>query len=468
MRRDELLQLESLAVARPEVALVLDAATGHEHSAADVIGSDFDRLMQLRMEVKTCILEDKAKYLCAECFVPVHLCCLRAKRRFFFRHAIEDGRCSAVTRGGLSHDEINARKYNGAKESFLHRQMKQWLVESLQASGKFTDIAREHRWTGPVTGAWRQPDVSARIGDLRVAFEVQLSTTFLDVIAERRRFYLKEGGLLFWVFARFDDDGRRLTMDDIFYNNNQNAFVVSEDTRNSSREAGDFLLDCFWVNPASSRHGPDLHQARVPFGALTLEPAKQQAYFFDYAGARAEMEADEAAERAWWPKEFERWWLEIASKHDSLHEQEVEVAEFPENVPRDWGDGDMLVDTPLSFYGNELRLPVAMLDAFYSAKHGRPIGIKRKQFIEVAHYLAESYPHYLLWFRRALQVYDRAAMLKAQDKSGNWAKRVKAYVQDMRLDPEKYAADQKHQRLFEYLFPELLPLPLYPEASYRG
>lgn len=150
----------------------------------------------------------------------------------------------------------------------------------------------------------------------------------------------------------------------------------------------------------------------------------------------------------------------MASKHASLYDQEDEVWDFPKCVSRDWDDWGMLSLTPLRFYVEGKRLPVAMLDCFYSAKHGRPIGLKRKQFIEVAHYLAESYPRYLLWFRRALKVYDRASLLQAQDKSGNWAKRVKAYVKDMRDDPERYAADQVHQLLFEFLFPELLPLPL--------
>ena len=61
----------SLAVRRPEVAVVLDAESGLECPVAEVIGSDIDRLIQLRMEVKTSIQEGRAKYLCAECFVPV-------------------------------------------------------------------------------------------------------------------------------------------------------------------------------------------------------------------------------------------------------------------------------------------------------------------------------------------------------------------------------------------------------------
>ncbi|MGQ3085349.1 MAG: DUF6035 family protein [Hydrogenophaga sp.] len=452
---------ETLSVQRPEVSVVIDSTTGEELRVQEVIGSDYEQLLQLRMEVATSIKLSLPLYLCAECFTPVYLCCRRSTRRFFFRHTIEDGRCGAITRGELSREEITARKYNGAKESLLHRQMKQWLEESLRASGRFTDIAQEQRWPGAVTDAWRKPDVSARLGDTRIAFEVQLSTTFLDVIAERRQFYLREGGLLFWVFAKFDEDGRRLTQDDVFYNNNQNAFLVSEATRNASRDAGDFLLNCVWSEPGYSDSSIVLRRQQVSFRDLTLDLVKQQAFFFDYAGTRRQREVEEVEERASWPRQFESWWLEQAAKYESLYDQEDDLARFPDIAPVHWNDWGMLTKTPLRFYGASNFLPVDILDAFYSAKHGKPVGINRKQFIEVAHWFVPANPAYLLWFRRALQVWNRGDLLREQDRSGNWAKRVRGYKQELKQDPEKFDADQRHQLLFEWLFPELLPLPLF-------
>lgn len=442
--------------------MVLESATGREHSAAMVIGRDVDRLMRLRMAVATSNHEDRAMYLCPECFVPLSIVREKDYRAFWFKHTLEDGRCSIVTRGELSQAEINARKYNGAKESFAHREMKQWLVESLQASGMFTDIAQERRWNGPVSGTWRRPDVSATFGGIRVAFEVQLSTTFLGVIAERRSFYLREGGLLFWVFAQFEEDGRRLTQDDVFYNNNQNAFIVSKATRDASVEAEKFILECAWVEPGYWNAGPKLHRGRVSFEELTLDLIRQQAYYFDYAGSVLQRATDERTERASWPGRFERWWLEIAGSHSSLHDQEYALRGFPENAPLDWNDWGMLSLTPLRFYGDSLRFPTAMLDCFYSVKHGRPIGINRRHLIEIAHYLAESYPQYLLWFRKALHVYKRGDLLIEQDKSGSWRRRVTAYRREMKTNPDKYAADQRHQQLFEFLFPELEDLPSDP------
>lgn len=457
-----------LAVVRPEIAKVLESASGIERSVVELLGYDYERLMQLRMDVKSSIQEGRPAYLCAECFTPVYVCRRKETQRFFFRHKIEDGRCSAITRGELSQDEIKARKYNGAKESWLHLQMKRWLVDSLSASGQFSDIQEEKRWTGRIMGEWRKPDVVATFNGLKIAFEVQLSTTFLDVIAARRLFYLKEGGLLFWIFAAFEEKARRLTLDDVFYNNNQNAFIVSQQTRDASVQARDFLLDCVSTKPPSGQFEGLLLRDRVSFRDLTLDIKKQQAYFFDYATAVSQQTVYDAARRAGWSREFEYWFLKIAADHSSQYDQEDALATFPDDIPVHWGDGEIITDTPLRFYDHERRLPVAMLNAIYSAKQGRPVGLNRKQFIEVAHYVATSHPRYLLWFRKALQVYGRASLLKEQDRSGNWAKRVRTYRKEMQEDPDRYAADQSHQLLFEFLFPELMPLPLWPEGVNAG
>lgn len=443
----------------PAIPMVFDTELGKEIHTGELLGIDEDSVMALRFEVKKSIQDDRARFLCPECFVPLSLVSRKEARRFFFRHLVEDGRCSHLTRGELSQADISARKYNGAKESFLHREMKRWLVESLQTNGKFTAIAQEARWTGQITSAWRKPDVSAMYGDLKVAFEVQLSTTFLDVIAERWRFYQREGGLLFWVFAKFDDDGRRLTQDDVFFNNNQNAFIVSKSTRDASVENGAFLLDCAWAEPGLFNEAPRLQRARVSFEDLTLDPVCQQAYYFDYKSKKSQLAADYAQEMLSWPSQFENWWLEIADQQSSQYDQEDVLRDFPVNVPRHWNDWAMLEVSPLRGYSRKDPIPVAMLNAFYSAKHGRPVGIRRRQFIEVAHYLAESYPQYLRWFRRALEVYKRGALLEQQDVSGKWKARRLAYKPKLEARDKKYEPAIRHQDLFEWLFPELVPLP---------
>lgn len=264
---------EPLALAKPEVKEVMDTETGKHLPVSAVMGTDYERLMQLRMAVQTQMRKDEPLYRCSLCGVAVHICRTRDKPKFFFRHQHEDGSCPAQTKGELSEEEIDARKYNGAKESALHRRMKDWVCKCLAANGRFVEIAQEPTWKGPLTGALRRPDVRAVYNGLPIAFEIQLSTTHLHVIAARRDFYMREGGLLVWVFAEFDTEHRRMTDDDVFYNNNLNAFVVNAKTVEASLEASAFQLECIWAQPVKGGGHSGLHRRIVSFHELTLDLA---------------------------------------------------------------------------------------------------------------------------------------------------------------------------------------------------
>lgn len=194
----------SLAVDNPEIDEVLNFATGEICSVQQVIGEDLEKAHQLRMALRQGISDNKPLYACPLCVVPVHLVSLTQERRFYFRHEIEDGRCSAKTKGNLSEKQIIALKYDGARESAAHIRMKEIIAESLRSDPNFSDVAIEPIWKGMERNDRRFPDVRAIRNGVPIAFEVQLSTTFLRVIAERRAFYLREGGLLVWVFKSFN------------------------------------------------------------------------------------------------------------------------------------------------------------------------------------------------------------------------------------------------------------------------
>lgn len=186
----------NLCVDTPQINEVFELETGEFYTAQQVIGSDYNKLIQLRMKLLEHIKQDKPIYRCPMCHVPVYLACSRHNddKKFYFKHRIEDRNCPAITRGSLSKDEILAIKYNGAKESPAHIRMKEIIAESLSHEPDFSDIKAETIIKGADRKQWRKPDIQALWqGKLRVAFEVQLSTTFLDVIAQRRLFYKDTG-----------------------------------------------------------------------------------------------------------------------------------------------------------------------------------------------------------------------------------------------------------------------------------
>jgi hypothetical protein len=434
-----------LIVERPQIDEVLDVEAGTFISAMSVIGNDYVRLVQLRMEVRSRMRRGTPLYKCATCGVAVHICCSRDAARFFFKHRHEDGNCPAVTAGVLNQAEIDARKYNGAKESRLHLQMKEWLVRSLSLDGRFSDIRVEQVWKGAWTSQWRKPDVQAVYDGQRIAFEIQLSTTFLDVIAGRRDFYLAEGGLLFWIFARFDTDRLRMTDDDVFYNNNTNAFVINAQTLEASTQDGVFQLECIWSIPHADGGLSGLNRKTIRFDELTLDAETQRAFYFDCDAARRVIQERAQAANQKLRQRIEQLFGDRGFYGDDGRSSWEELRhEFAR------------AGVPFVRYAREL--PYDLLQGLYSAKHGRPFASKRKLLVEAAHRMANGGRH-LRWFSKALRHYGRGPQLRSEDRSGNWAKKVKACRELELRSPEMFEPDRKQQALVEFLFPELCPLP---------
>lgn len=437
---------EPLALDKPEVKEVMDTETGWHLPVSVVMGTDYEKLMQLRMAVRTQMRKGDPLYRCSLCGVAVHICRAKDKPKFFFRHQHEDGSCPAQTKGELSQDEINARKYNGAKESRLHRRMKDWVCQCLAVDGRFEDIAQEPTWKGPLTGTRRRPDVKAVYNGLPIAFEIQLSTTHLDVIAARRDFYMQEGRLLIWLFAEFDTEHRRMTDDDVFYNNNLNAFVVNAKTVEASLEAKEFLLDCIWAQPVREGGHSGLHRRVVPFHELQLDPKAQQAYHFDYEAAKRQLEAEVEVEKQLLRDDFEAW---MGATGYYGPEASTQWSTFRRRFKR--------FEVELPQYLGEFDRP--LLTCLYSAKNNRPWGQKHKHLVEVAHRVANSEKNHLKWFMHAVRKYGRLESMKAEGQPGLWQKRYCELRTEYDTDPTPFDPRREFQPMVSFLFPELLPLP---------
>ncbi len=415
-------------VENPKITELLDVDNSKYISHIEAIGNDYEKIIQLRMELKTRIKNNNPIYRCADCGASVYLISQKTKRRFFFRHTLEDGRCHATTRGELSQKEINAIKYNGLKEGKRHIFLKRLIKLSLEADSNFSQIEVEKRLTGNLTKEWRRPDVSAMYKDIPVVFEIQLSTTYLDVIAERRDFYSKEGILLIWVFDEFCDNDRKLMLDDIFFNNNRNAFCISNKTLDTSIQNKALYLECIWDSLSSENGWFQLKRGIVRFDQLAIDLPNQQIFFFDFN--KKKQKAREAFEKFWisYSKDTEK-----SSIHDSAY--------------------DSIKTLHYLFPKNLREAPDKILNILYSAKYGEPIGWKFKKLIQVAHQVASQNKPYLKYFRSALKAYKRAEQIKNEDENGKWEQKVKEYRPI--LDSPEYRADDRHEKLIRFLFPEM-------------
>ena len=431
---------EWLAVDDPEIREVMCTETGRHRSVRDVLGRDITDLMDLRMRVRMRLQTDPL-YRCSICGVAVHVCSSRNARRFFFKHREQDGSCPANTSCDLNQDEINARKYNGAKESRLHLRMKDWITQCLVLDGRFDEILQEARWNGSLPSQWRKPDITAQYGGIRVAFEIQLSTTPLSVIAARRIFYQAEGALLFWIFAEFEQEYRRLTEDDIFFSNNLNAFVVNQKTVEVSIKAKEFLVECVWVQPMEGGGLSGLHRRLLSFHTLTLHPETQRAFWFDFDGARRALEPRSAGDAL--RTDIENWWLaegplgkeDEASERWKVFHKRLQALDV-EATPYIWD------------YFTTLKV-------LYCAKHGRAICDRRGTLIAVAHGIISSHRRDLRWFMCAIKVFDKSGLLDQQDANRKFASKLSAARKDYVNDPSPFVPHEKCGAVVKFLFPEL-------------
>lgn len=171
---------------------------------------------------------------------------------FHFAHLKDSEECHIKTKNPYTKEEVDRIKYNGAKESILHQTLKENIAECLRRNEKtkkeVSNVEVEKVIRDKVANEWKKPDINALFNNKRIAIELQLSTTWLDVITRRQHFYKENGTYIFWLFHKFNenDDERKLTYNDVIYTNNQNAFIFDNDTYELSKMENDLVIKCFY------------------------------------------------------------------------------------------------------------------------------------------------------------------------------------------------------------------------------
>lgn len=427
---------------------IADLDTAERVDLTQFIERELRLVIQDRNRMRSRYRANDPWLVCAYCGRAVQLVS-HLDRSFYFRHMPEeeDRGCPVVTKGRFSPDEINAMQYNGAKESAAHRRLKEILRDSIQSDSRFEQTLVERVWRGMDRTKWRKPDVRTKWGEHRFAFEIQLSTTFLSVIVDRREFYRSESAHLIWVFQRFDPERTRRAEEDVFFNNNSNVFIVNEDTLERSRRAGRLVLVCCYAVPQLVDGSvKDVWERKEVFiDDLTLDSQRQQAYFFNYDAARAAIDqrlADAASERL--RDAFEQFWRTHARTYNQAAKEEwarlrddfrtigIDLPEHHDSIP---------------FSG--------VVSIMLSAKHGKPIGYGNRSLIEITNIAFNHYKPYLYLFGWALKDYGQEELLEVQDKHKTWSDRRELIRDAMKTRDPEYTRQTDFDPLIFFLLPRL-------------
>lgn len=147
-------------------------------------------------------------WVCALCQEPIYIAggLGQTRRRYPFKHFIDTPRCPYQTRNMLDQATIRKIKYNGAKESPLHRDMKTALAALLEWDSAVTgEVQVEQTFFHQDQGKqWRRPDIACTWNDLQLVMEIQISSDFVEVIVGRENFYREQQVFILWVFNKLD------------------------------------------------------------------------------------------------------------------------------------------------------------------------------------------------------------------------------------------------------------------------
>ncbi len=289
-----------------KITSVMNCETGEEVVAQSFFEQDEAVIFEVRRQLEDAICNRCGpKYTCYGCGQLVKI---RGKtgneiklRRMHFAHQRDNGNCPIKTDQSLNRHELLAIKYDGQKKSELHLQTKDLVAHSLernQLNQKGVTEVRTERIRRDASGRlnWRKPDVSALYKLHSLVFEIQLSTTFLSVIAGREHFYQQNQTFILWLFKSFseDIDKQRFTEKDVFYSNNQNAFVFDEEAIEASNKQQDLILKCLYRVPycLDDSVAYQWQEAMVGLHELTFDEQTYKTFFFDVEGAVATIEQE--------------------------------------------------------------------------------------------------------------------------------------------------------------------------------
>lgn len=256
---------------------------------------------------------------------------------FHFAHLKDSDDCHIKTKNKFSREEVDRIKYNGEKESVLHRTLKENIAQCLrkneQSIGHVSSVEVEKVIKAKVEKEWKKPDINVFYKENRMAIELQLSTTWLNVITKRQHFYKEQGIFIFWIFNKFDleDDTRKLTFDDVIFTNNQNAYVFNYDNYERSILENDLVIKCYYKTYKRNHLNLEENwsQAYIKLSDLIFDEINCRVYYFDSEGQKEIIEQEikeEIKQNAFEEAERKRKWEVASNKVIVLNEEINEIS----------------------------------------------------------------------------------------------------------------------------------------------
>ncbi|UYM15955.1 competence protein CoiA [Endozoicomonas euniceicola] len=420
--------------------------TGLDESSLDLISRGEEFMFRLRREVEERIQLENPLYGCGSCGQPVVI----RSRKFsqnthsmYFKHMHKSGDCPIKTDSNYTREEVQCMKYNGAKESKAHIELKNYIASYLKYDTRFADVRVESVIKGSGwSKKWKKPDISATLDGRKVVFEIQLSTTFLDVIVKREMFYKDEGISIFWIFSDLSPESSRATEKDVFFNNKTNALSIDKDSIARSLDSGEIVFKGFYKKPVFDVTTNKIQEVwdskLVGFDDIKFDSVSHKPYFVSFSELNEKAQKDKEAEKIRLPlKEFKR----LIFDKDQPYTARTSCAKSLHKVGLYNG---------MDIYSDLLNLSKALMSIKDGVVHFQN---QKDKWAWLVNYVWQHHKCYWLVLLYVVDTYGRADMVFNPANNKLQEKR-KAFKNGFKRDPE-FNQKTEYYPLFSAMFPEI-------------
>lgn len=321
---------------------VINLRTGDEINADVFFEQEIGEIWKVRLELEKVIREKELPYLiCYGCYQCITIRGGKTEgdslRQLYFSHYRDSDECPIKTNSHLSKSDILRYKYNGAKESYLHKETKglieKFLLLNQKTKGEISFVEPEIVQKDKIDiSKWRRPDLTSIFINKNLVFEVQLSTTFLSVIADREIFYKENENFILWVFKNFEieTEKQRFMQRDIFYSNNRNAFVLNDEAIEKSIINNDLVLLCHYQIPmiVNKQIIYEWKNKYVYLSDLVFDEKNYKVYFFNVESKEIEVKIE--LEKILNEEEIQRKSLEDEQRKNNYENKKIQREKYLE------------------------------------------------------------------------------------------------------------------------------------------
>lgn len=405
--------------AEPTIPEVFDCLAGTHRTAQSFFDRAEHEVLEDRRANEHSYQSGNARFLCAECNKAVKIVgkvdgivCMH------FKHIRRNPECPFHSESGRT----PGGKFRGAQEGYEHRRLKKAIANVLRIQFGADKVWEERRICSPGDPQeWRKPDVLVEMNGKLTAIELQLSTTFLNVIVEREIFYDRHDIRLLWVFrdAPADPAELRLTFKDVLTGNHGHAYLFNADAEMRSLGAGKLL-----------------------FNAQVQRFTRAAGWFWEAMQV--------GIEDVKWGFDKRPWVVDV-SYDRVLAKAENRLQRIVQSLPSEaaWRDGDAIIQ---SIAGSRITMDYQisrLFRALVALRLSRPIWSSQRKLIEMMHSTWRRDYAFSEVLLKAITTLNRDLVM-GQDPDGKFIAKAKLY----RASPCPQREDANP--LLEAVFPEVM------------